>query len=190
MFVLFIAHKFINAKWYKSLFKGKYSAKRITNTVIDGLLFVDMIALMVSGIILSRHVFIALQLQRGLSFARTAHLLSVYWGFVLISVHAGFHVNSLIGAIGKAVGITKPSYKRKFIFRTLVIAISVYGIYTFIKRQLGMYMLLQIQFVFFDHSEPLVFFLMDYLAIMALFTYVGHIISGLLSNNYLKMEFK
>lgn len=65
----------------------------------------------------------------------------------------------------------------KWIAPAAALAISGYGIYAFIKREIGSYMLLKNQFVFFDFGEPLVMFLLDYIAIMGLFAVVGHYLS-------------
>ena len=43
----------------------------------------------------------------------------------------------------------------------------------FINRQLADYMFRKMLFVFFDTSEPIVFFFLDYAAIMVLFASVG-----------------
>ncbi|WP_349673214.1 hypothetical protein [Lacrimispora sp.] len=45
------------------------------------------------------------------------------------------------------------------------------------KRNIGSYMLLKKQFVFFDFDEPLILFLLDYIASMGLFVFVGHYLS-------------
>lgn len=42
------------------------------------------------------------------------------------------------------------------------------------KRDIGNYTLLKIHFVFFDYDEPLFFFLLDYIAVMGLFVFIGH----------------
>lgn len=180
MFSLFLAHQVMNAAWYKSLFKRRYTVRRTANTVIDGLLFVDMILLMVSGMIMSRHVFAELPLKGWMAFGRAAHMLAAYWGYALMSVHIGFHINAMKGAMRKATGVSKQSTLRATVLRALAIAISAYGVYAFIKRQIGAYMLFHIQFVFFDHSEPPIFFFVDYLAVMFLFAYGGHVLSGIL----------
>ena len=41
-------------------------------------------------------------------------------------------------------------------------------------RDIGLYMTLQNQFVFFDFEEPLVFFILDYLAVMGPFVWAGY----------------
>ena len=43
LFVLFIAHNVLNYKWYKALFKGRYNAVRIVQTVVNALLMIVMI---------------------------------------------------------------------------------------------------------------------------------------------------
>lgn len=52
--------------------------------------------------------------------------------------------------------------------------ISLWGLYAFIHRELGIYLLLQTAFVFFDFEEPLALFLLDYLAIMGLLAVIGY----------------
>ena len=54
MFVLFLLHHVLNWRWYRNLVKGKYTALRILQTVVDFLVLLAMIGLMVSGIMLSR----------------------------------------------------------------------------------------------------------------------------------------
>lgn len=54
--------------------------------------------------------------------------------------------------------------------------ISGYGIYAFIKRDIGDYMFLRSHFVFFDYEEPPLFFYMDYIAVMGLFIFLGYYI--------------
>lgn len=53
-------------------------------------------------------------------------------------------------------------------------AIACYGCYAFIKRDIFDYMFLRTHFVFFDYSEPLVFFILDYVAVMGMFVFIGY----------------
>lgn len=68
----------------------------------------------------------------------------------------------------------KPSAIRGWVVRVAGWMIAVYGVYAFFKREIGSYMLLRNQFVFFDYSESLAFFLLDYMAVMGLFVCIGH----------------
>ena len=59
----------------------------------------------------------------------------------------------------------------------ILIKIAAYGCHAFIKRQIGSYMFLKKHFVFFDYTEPLVFFMLDYITVMGLFIIVGYYFS-------------
>lgn len=180
MFILFIIHHILNYRWHQNILKGRYSGIRILGTVINILIFAIMICLMVSGIIMSKHVFIFLHISGGTSFVRTMHLLASYWGFVLMSVHLGLHWDMLMGIAKKITGIKEPSPMRTVFLRIIAVLIAAYGIYAFWQRKNGSYMLLKTQFVFFDFDEPLSLFFADQLAIMGLFVCVGHYASKLL----------
>lgn len=170
--VLCIAHHFLNRNWYSHMFQGKYTSMRIFQTVLNTALFLSMIGLMVSGIILSREVFAFLPVSGGIALARTLHLLSAYWGLALIGLHLGLYWNRALGIVRKSAKSSAPIHK--WVSRTAATVIAGYGIYAFAKRNLGSYMLLQSQFVFFDFEEPILLFFADYAAIMAMFVYVGH----------------
>ena len=91
MAVLFIVHHVLNWKWYRSLFRGRYGGARILETLTNFLLLADMIALPVSGVLMSLHVFTFLNIGGGMSPVRTIHLLASYWGLILMSFHIGVH---------------------------------------------------------------------------------------------------
>lgn len=175
MFVLFILHHVLNGKWTQSLMKGKYTVLRSVQTGLVLLILIFMLGSMFSGIILSRHVLADITIRGLRSFARNLHMLSAYWGFVLMSLHLGFHWSMMMGMAGKLV--KKPSKIRKWILRGIAVLVAGYGIYAFIRRDIGSYMLLKNQFVFFDFEEPVVFFMLDYIVVMGLFVCTGHYLS-------------
>ena len=183
MFILFIIHNILNYRWHKNLLKGRYSAVRILGTIINILIFIIMVCLMISGIIMSRHVFVFLNISDGTSFVRKMHLFASYWGFALMSVHLGLHWGMLMGIAKKITGIKVASRLRTSILRIIAVLIALYGIYAFLQRKNGSYMMLKTQFVFFDFDEPLSLFFPDQLAIMGVFVCVGHYISKLVSQN-------
>lgn len=167
IFILYIAHHIINHGFYKAFFKGKYSLQRIIRTVLDILLFITMIAQPVSGILLSKHLYTFIKINGVSVTARDVHMLFAYWGFVLLCVHIGMHLASPVKKIwkkSKAAGIA---------LTICSVGISAYGVIAFINRQLADYMFRKMLFVFFDTSEPIVFFFLDYAAIMVLFASVG-----------------
>ncbi len=170
MFVLFIVHHILNRGWYKALFRGKYPARRIFQTILNMLLLVFMFLQPVSGILMSKHLYTFLNVQGISVLAREIHLVSAYWGFVLLCLHAGTHLTmplrKLQQADKKAWAVTIGS----------LTAVSLYGCYAFIKRQLPSYMFRQTMFVFFDFNEPRIWFFLDYLAIMILFAFAGYLV--------------
>ena len=172
MFVLFVIHHILNGSWIRNLLRGRYNPVRIMQTGLVLLILCAMAGLMVSGIILSRHALSFLPIKGGRSFARNLHMISAYWGFVLMSVHLGFHWSMMMGMAKKF--FPKPSAVRKWVLRILALVIAGYGVYAFIRRDIGIYMLLRSHFVFFDYEEPLVFFYLDYIAVMGLLIWIGN----------------
>ena len=169
MFVLFVIHHILNRKWTGHLL-----------TLLAVLILICMLSSMVSGIVLSEYVFEAFSIRGGWSWARILHMLAAYWGFVLMSLHLGIHWNMMLGIAGKAAGkrsgkdAVHPKDYRAWIIRLAGVMIAGYGIYAFGKRQIGMYLLLESEFVFFNFEEPRVYFFIDYLAVMGLFIWIGH----------------
>lgn len=180
MFILFVLHHMLNFSWLKSLFKGRYNALRILRTVINLLLLLLMIGLMVSGLVLSRYVFDFLPVTGGSATARLVHLFTSYWAFALMSLHTGFHGSMIMGMIRNVTETSGQSAIRIVVLRSMAVIVALYGIYAFVTRQITEYMFLRNQFVFFDFDEPIIFFLMDYMAMMGLFAATGYYISKLL----------
>ena len=95
MLILWIVHHILNRSWYSHLFKGKYMSERILQTVTNSAVLLSMLGLMVSGIILSREVFAFLPISGGIALARPLHVLSAFWGYVLMALHLGLHWNMI-----------------------------------------------------------------------------------------------
>ena len=178
MFVLFILHHILNNRWTKNLINGKYTTLRTLQTVLVVLVLFSMAGSIFSGVMLSRHIFSFLPFSDGLSFARNLHMLSAYWGFVFMSLHLGFHWNMIMGMAKRLT--KKPSVMQTWMLRIIALIIAGYGVYAFVKRDIGSYLLLQNQFAFFDFEEPIVQFLLDYIAVMGLFTAIVHYTSGII----------
>lgn len=180
MFLLFIAHHILNAGWYKNLFHGKYSPSRIFQLVVDILVFLAMIGLMVSGILLSNHVFAFLNLHGGMSFARLLHMAASHWGFVLMALHLGLHWGMFMGIAKKVLKLKQSSRIRKILLPILGAGIAIYGLIVFFQRDLLTYMLVRTQFVFLDFGESVPLFYLDYLAMMGTFVFLAYYVSKLL----------
>lgn len=177
MFLLFILHHILNWRWWRGLFRGRYTPARIIQTSVNLLVLVSMLGLMASGVILSREVFAFLSIKSGMAFARRLHMISAYWGFLLMSAHLGLHWEALLRKI-----VWKPGGpQRKSVLRTaLGLAIALYGAFALFKRDLPTYLFLRAEFVFLDFSESKILFYLDYLAIMGTFIFLFHFTGKLL----------
>ena len=179
MFLFFIAHHILNIAWWKHIFRGKYTPLRVLGTAINLVLAMIMLALPISGMILSRHVFRFLYFG-GTSTARTIHLLTSYWGLVLMSFHAGMHGNVMMGMIRKTSHTQQPSKIRTWFLRAIALLLAACGIHAFVRNRISSYLFYRTQFAFIDFSQPVVLALLDYLAIIALFAVIGYYISKLI----------
>ena len=172
IFILFIIHQVLNRKWYGALFRGRYTPRRIFQTVLNAALLIFMILQPVSGILLSKHLYTFIPVLQGTAALRTVHLIVPYWGYILLSMHAGTHLLPLFAKVKKA------PLMRLFICSDVLI--SGYGVYAFIRRGFPGYMSGSRLFAFFDASEPLVLFFLDYIAVMVLFASAGALTAYLL----------
>ncbi|MDE5619230.1 MAG: DUF4405 domain-containing protein, partial [Ruminococcus sp.] len=155
-----------------------YTASGIIKTVINFLILLMIIGLAYSGIILSRHVFSDLNIDASRADARKIHMFCSYWGFVLMSLHFGFHWDMFLGIAKKFT--KKKSVLKTAVLRILTAVIAGYGIYSFRKREIGSYMIMKIEFTFFDTEESLSAFIVDYLTVMGLFAIVGYYVMYIL----------
>lgn len=181
MFLLFLGHHALNWRWYRGLPKGKWTARRLFQTAVNIALLLCMLGLMVSGVMISRYVFSFLPISGGRRFARTLHMLTAYWGFCLMSLHLGMHWNMVLGMVRNV--IKKQSIQRTWFFRAAAAAIAGYGLYAFSQREIYAYLFLQSHFVFFDFNEPRMLFFLDYVAVIAFMTVIGHYAAKLLSTD-------
>ncbi len=188
MLILFFMHHFMNYKWHSILGKGKYSIQRNLLVIADMLLLIDMTALMVSGIRMSRYIFRFLDLNMSWSLARSLHMVSSYTGFLLMGFHIGLHYGMILGMFRIIVHITKKNKIRTWILRGIAGIASVYGVYALFKRNFISYITLQMHFVMFNYKEPVIFYELDLLAITILMIFAGYYLQKLFI--YLKTKEK
>ena len=166
LFVLWGVHIALNRRWYGAIFRGKYTPYRVMQTVINCCILICTIFLMISGIILSNHIFTFLNIQGGLGFARIAHLLASHWYYLFMSLHIGLHVGRLFQNV-----------TAKIIPRIILALVCAYGIYAFIVRGVWKYLILQQQFFFFDLDRGYILFAIDYISIIILFATLSHLLA-------------
>ena len=174
MLLLFVAHHILNRSWHKNLFRGRYSPYRVFQAALVAAIFLLMAGQGVSGVLLSRHLFTFLPVRGGAYWARSLHMLGAYWNFLLMSLHLGLHWSMALAPLQRA-------FRGKAVLLPVAGAVVVlFGVTAFLRREVGAYLLGQIQFTIFDFEEPLVLFFLDYLAMMGLFVWTGHYLGLLL----------
>lgn len=183
MFAVFIIHHIFNRKFLTTITKGKYTPARVYSLVVNILLFIIMLALPISGILMSKHAVPFLSITGGASYARTVHMTCAYWGFVLMSLHLGNHAAMIMNMPRKLFKIKEPSKTRTAVLRCIAALICIYGIYALFKRKILSYLFMQMMFAFFDPSESRLLFFVDYIAMMLTFAIAGHYISLLLKRS-------
>lgn len=180
MFFLLIAHHALNWKWYRNLVRGRYTALRTVQTVLNFLILITMLSSMVSGIMMSHEVFAFLSISGGMRFARILHMLAAYWGFILMSLHLGLHWRMIMGLAKKTTNTKTASNVRTWPLRLMAVLISAYGLYAFLKNNIASYLYLKNQFVYFDMEQPLLQFFAEYLVMMGLWVCLAYYGSKLL----------
>ena len=166
LFVLWGLHIALNRRWYGAIFRGNYNPYRVMQTIINCCILICTIFLIISGIILSNHIFTFLNIQGGLGFARIAHLLASHWYYLFMSLHIGLHVGRLFQDI-----------TAKIIPRIILALVCAYGNYAFIARGVWIYLILQQQFFFFDLERGYILFAIDYISIIILFATLSHLLA-------------
>lgn len=157
MAIIVIVHHCLNKYWVKSL---KKSVHFFENCIVFLLIF-TFIGSMISGILISRHLF-SLSIYNPL--VLRIHMLCAYWGFILMAIHLGLHFKTLKHYL-------KPH--KSWIYISLLVVI--YGVFAFFKRDILSYLTLRNLFFMLGDHENVLLYCLDYMAIMysiACITYV------------------
>lgn len=182
LLVLIVLHQILNRNWYKNLVNGAFNGSRILQTVVDIGLLVVMFLQMFSGISMTSYVFTFLPFGMNAGMARTIHLICAYLSFLLMGFHVGLHYGMIINMIRKMFHICDENKVSIIFLRTITIAVAVYGIYAIGKRDFMEYIMMRTHFAFFDYEEPVLLFVLDYIAIMGTMIFISYYIQKFLIN--------
>lgn len=115
--------------------------------LLDIALCACIIAMIISALILSEHVFSWLPAISGASWARLLHLAGSHWLFVLAFVHCGLHLRKMAGKLWRYP-------VARWMGRVVFLICLVAGICWFMQLGIGSYLFLQTHFAFVDASVP------------------------------------
>ena len=167
MVILVIIHQYLNRKWFISVFRGKYSPVRILSVVIDAALLIAFALSAISGMIIAE-TFTFMNFESLTAWARTTHIASSYWSFVLMGLHVGLHWNMVAGRI-------KSSWPK-----VIALVLAAYGLYAFIQSDIITYMFLINQFVFIDYDKHTLLVFLDNIAMLIFWCSVSYYVSKLI----------
>lgn len=174
MFLLVTAHLFVNRAWIRNILKGRYTAVRFFTLIISLVTVLLMVALLVSGIVMSpiRYMFSFLSGASQIDTARTLHHYLPYWVFILTAVHIGTCWKKL----KRMLHIHIPR-KIRTVLLCLVAFLAMNGVYAFIQREIYAYIFLMNPYTFFDYEEYALLFFLDYISMLVLFAGIATLVS-------------
>ena len=168
MTVTLILHHILNRKWYKAVFKGKYSPYRIVMTAVNTLMLVSIALTALSGMSMSGHAVPFMYGLINVMTARTLHLAMSYWSFILMGVHIGLHI--------KAMTAKMPD-KGKIVFKVILTGISGVGLWLFLKSGIVNYITFRTHFAFLDYTTAKWLVILQNLAMLLFFVLIGYVLS-------------
>lgn len=168
VFVLFLAHNALNCKWYAVLFKGRYTAMRIVQTVVTFLLWAAMICCIVSAVLISGTVFAWMNVSGAMA-GRSLHMIATSWTFMLMSAHLGLHGAMFVG-MAKRIKISAPAATIiTWILRIVVLGIGIYGAVVFAQRAFYEELFLLTEFKQFNYDISAFAYFLQTAALSVLF---------------------
>ncbi len=170
--IFLLLHNGLNLHWFEKLFQTEYTAFRILQVTINLLLLLVILSAIVSGIMLSQHLFPNLAIHNASDVVRKTHMASVHWGHLLISLHLGLHWKMLADFFCKILRLSPASLFANRVMPIIFSIIGFYGLSVFIHRDIASYLFLQTDFSFFDFEEPKILFYADFLAMTIFMAYL------------------
>lgn len=176
--LLFMIHNTLNRHWYTAIGKGKMDLLRIIKTSMNLLFLIIIILVAVTGVLISQTIFSSFSLSDNL-WAHELHILSAFWGFILLSIHIGFHGKALWGKLCHWLRVDSTTLSYILLSRAASLLIIIYGIYASSKRNIGSKLLLQHVFNEYTAQPSLVSFIVDYAAIMGCYVVITYYLTSL-----------
>jgi Domain of unknown function (DUF4405) len=164
---LFIIHNYLNRRWYKAIFKGKYNVRRFIQIGINLLFLITMTLMIISAVLISSELFPFIPIENDMTL-RKIHVQTAYWGFVIMAVHIGLSWEMIIGSVRRLTGITGPSRSRTILLRVLAVLIVTYGVQSSFEGDMGSKLFFYNPFGW-SHDNSKIRFLIDHLSIMGIY---------------------
>lgn len=170
--LLIILHLYLNRHRLWSLPPNIPVTMQVVNRVINVVTFFVTLTAIVSGIMLSRHIFLDLPFHNPASWVRKVHMSSVYWGMLILALHIGMHWKMLATFFCRILNISGNSYFANIIMPGVFSIIALLGLYWILNQDFLDYLLMKVDYSLFDYDESALKFYFRYLAIIVLFALI------------------
>lgn len=174
-FALIVSHLTLNTWWLKKLFTGEYSGYRAFQTAVNFATFLLFLTACISGILLSKHLFAEMPFHLTNDFTRKIHMTSTHWLQVAVGVHLGLHWKAIANLFANAYHLDLEHWLAKYLIPACWTIIAAYGFWAFAARELLPYLLMQVDFAYFNHGEPQAVFYVDFFAILISVAYATRV---------------
>lgn len=176
-FLLVIAlHCGLNTHWFSRLSQGEYSPWRVLQLTLNTLLLLTFVTAIVSGVVLSRHMFYAFPFHHASDGVRIIHMTCVHWVQILAALHLGMHWKMLATFFCSVWRIRTDAFFARRIMPGLFVLATLYGARIFVSQDLLSYLLAQVDFSWFAYESSAVRFYLDYLAVVIAIAWLTRIL--------------
>lgn len=174
--LLIILHLYLNRHRLWSLSPRIPLTMQIVNRVINAVTFVVILTAIISGMMLSRHILLDLPFHNPAIWVRKVHMTSVHWGMLILALHIGLHWKMLATFFCRILNISDSSRLANVIMPGIFSIIALQGLYWLLHQDYLDYLLMKVDFSFFDYDESALLFYLRYLAIIVLFSLITRLL--------------
>lgn len=170
--VLVMVHNATKRRWYAGLAQGRWNLRRVMLAVVDFALVAVFVGIAACGLGMSG-IAVSLGVAGHTMQLRSAHIALTHLGFLLVGVHLGMHARPALSKAGRALSSRIGPVAARAAGLALGILVLVYGALAFVKLDFAGYISMQTRFAFIDPNQSVALFVLDHLAVLALFALVG-----------------
>lgn len=137
IFLIFTIHNVLNFRWIKSigsnLLNKQVKKRNKVLFILDIILILLVIGITVTGIFISKYIFSDL-FVRNYGMIKKIHQFLAWWSLILISIHIGFHLNTLVNYVKTKFDKMMKSNTIRIIVLIIYIVISIFGFISLTDR--------------------------------------------------------
>lgn len=174
--LLILLHLYLNRHRFWSLSPALPNRMLLVKRVMNMVTLLIILTAIVSGLMLSRHVLLNMPFHNPETWVRKTHMTAVHWGMLVLALHIGMHWKMLARFFCQLMHIPERSRVAHIMMPALFSLITLLGIYRFIQRDSLAYLLMQVDFSFFDYDESALLFYSDTLSIIIAFAFMTRIL--------------